>query len=237
MKRRLFIKSVLVGLSCLITGYVPKSPALLIEDAPAGVERISSPYRGRLMAHAMPREMLRQAPPVGLGTPMMEDVHTIERFHFVTSDEFQKDSNSIIRQWLNQDVGIMNKPTILVDFDGVLHSYTSGWKGIEQIPDEPVEGALEWLQELVDTDKFTVCIYSSRSKDEVGRVAMTSWIQHWQGIKKLPLTEYWMPETKPAAFLTLDDRCIQFQGPGTFPQPEEILAFKPWNKRKPQTRA
>ena len=126
----------------------------------------------------------------------------------------------------------MNKPTILVDFDGVIHSYTSGWKGIDQIPDEPVEGALEWLRELVDTDKFIVCIYSSRSKEAAGRIAMAEWIAHWQGIKELPLTEYWMPETKPAAFLTLDDRCIQFRGPGTFPQLEEILAFKPWNLRK-----
>ena len=231
MKRRLFIKSVLVGLWCLVTGYVPKGAAVA---TPALIPPQNVlPYHGRLLAHAVPSNVLRLFPPVvGLGTHKMEDVHTIERFHFVTSDEFQKDSNSIIRQWLNQEVGTMNKPTILVDFDGVIHSYTSGWKGGE-IPDEPVEGALEWLQGLVDTDKFTVCIYSSRSKEEDGRLSMASWIKHWQGIKELPLTEYWMPDAKPAAFLTLDDRCIQFQGPGTFPQIEEILTFKPWNHRKP----
>ena len=236
MKRRLFLKSVLVGLGCLVTGYVPKGAgATSALPIPQNVPKIPN-WRGRILAHAPPFYVPRRAPPVESGTPMMEGVNVTERFRFVTTDELQGQHNRVIQELLNQEAG-MNKPTILVDFDGVIHSYTSGWKGVDQIPDEPVEGALEWLQQLVDTDKFTVCIYSSRSKEEAGLAAMSAWIEHWQGIKELPLTEYWMPITKPAAFLTLDDRAITFQGPGTFPQPEEILAFKPWNKRPPQAHA
>ena len=37
------------------------------------------------------------------------------------------------------------------------------------------------------------------------------------------------PSKKPAAFLTLDDRCICFNG--AFPTMEEMLEFKPWNKK------
>jgi hypothetical protein len=34
----------------------------------------------------------------------------------------------------------MRKPILCLDFDGVLHSYTSGWKGAAVIPDPPVPG-------------------------------------------------------------------------------------------------
>ena len=36
--------------------------------------------------------------------------------------------------------------TILLDFDGVIHSYTSGWKGAGVIPDPPVPGAIDFLR-------------------------------------------------------------------------------------------
>jgi hypothetical protein len=39
----------------------------------------------------------------------------------------------------------MHKLTICVDFDGVLHSYASGWKGAGVVADGPVDGAIEWL--------------------------------------------------------------------------------------------
>ena len=39
------------------------------------------------------------------------------------------------------------KPIICLDFDGVIHSYTSGWKGAAVIPDPPVPGALEFIVE------------------------------------------------------------------------------------------
>ena len=38
-----------------------------------------------------------------------------------------------------------HRPILCVDFDGVIHSYTSGWEGIDMIPDPPVEGAIKWL--------------------------------------------------------------------------------------------
>ncbi len=58
------------------------------------------------------------------------------------------------------------RPKILcIDFDGVLHSYSSGWKGVDTIPDPPVDGAIEWLRALIDDPRFDPQVYSSRSKE------------------------------------------------------------------------
>ena len=119
---------------------------------------------------------------------------------------------------------------ISVDFDGVLHSYQSGWKGVDQIPDPPVEGSLEWLEEISASGHFKIAIYSSRSKDEHGITAMENWIETWQIVLGLPQRKYWFPNYKPAALLTIDDRAIQFRGPGSLPSIEQMLEFKPWNR-------
>jgi len=39
--------------------------------------------------------------------------------------------------------------TVAIDFDGVLHRYSEGWKD-GQIYDEPVEGSREALQAMKD---------------------------------------------------------------------------------------
>ena len=43
-----------------------------------------------------------------------------------------------------------SKPTVCFDFDGVIHSYTSSWKGHDVIPDPPVDGIKEVLWKLRD---------------------------------------------------------------------------------------
>lgn len=67
------------------------------------------------------------------------------------------------------------KPILCIDFDGVLHSYTSGWQGASQIPDPPVPGAVEFLLEA--RQKFTVAIFSSRSHQWGGKRAMKRWLK------------------------------------------------------------
>lgn len=63
---------------------------------------------------------------------------------------------------------------ICVDFDGVIHSYTSGWQRASVILDPPVPGAFEWLQSLLDAG-FKVAIFSSRSHQEGGIDGMQNW--------------------------------------------------------------
>lgn len=129
---------------------------------------------------------------------------------------------------------------ICVDFDGVIHSYTSGWKGVDVIPDPPVPGAIEWLEKHLPkpgTDPSDhvgpiVQIYSSRSKSWRGRRAMKRWLLE-NGLRLWHIHKGTLkfPTKKPAAFLTIDDRAICFEG--KFPTLDQMMFFEPWYKRPP----
>ena len=75
------------------------------------------------------------------------------------------------------------RPVLSVDFDGVIHSYTSGWRGVSVLPDPPVPGAMAFLREAVKV--FDVQVFSCRSRSTIGVGDL-----------------------------------------------QELLAFKPWNKRE-----
>jgi ATP-dependent Clp protease protease subunit len=120
-------------------------------------------------------------------------------------------------------------PVLVCDFDGVLHSYTSGWQGATTVADGPVDGAADFLESAVDA--FEVNVLSSRSKEEGGIDAMKAWLTKVLSDAEKPadlIDRILWPTSKPAATVTLDDRAITFTG--TFPTVDELLAFKPWNK-------
>lgn len=129
----------------------------------------------------------------------------------------------------------MGKPILCLDFDGVIHSYASGWKGADVIPDPPVDGAMKFIWDA--TEHFRVAIFSSRSNQIGGMSAMKAWLyvhfrDYWgthatQADDKLSEIEW--PCEKPAAMITLDDRALTFDG--TWPAIEALKEFKPWNKR------
>ena len=54
--------------------------------------------------------------------------------------------------WKPSEVWRKVKKTVVFDFDGVIHSYTSGWKGETNIPDPPVDGIQEALKKSMMTD-------------------------------------------------------------------------------------
>lgn len=127
----------------------------------------------------------------------------------------------------------MNKPILCLDFDGVIHSYSSGWKGADVIPDPPVPGAIAFM--LGAMRQFTVVIFSSRSNQTGGLEAMRAWLKEHAGATWYPspagpgLEDIIFPTTKPSAFITIDDRALTFDG--TWPDIDTLLTFKPWNKK------
>jgi hypothetical protein len=146
----------------------------------------------------------------------------------------------------------MPAPIVAVDFDGVIHSYVSGWKGAHVIPDAPVPGAIDALLGYLEAG-FNVAIFSSRSKSLRGRWAMKRYVariiaEHWEygGRSRIydAEVECWgdaagiyrkfsWPWFKPAALMTIDDRALTFNGDWSHPdyQPDAIRRFRPWNKR------
>lgn len=129
----------------------------------------------------------------------------------------------------------MRKPILCLDFDGVLHSYSSGWQGAGVVCDPPVPGAVDFLTRAVE--KFDVQIFSSRSNQPGGidamRGAITMWVMaelgdHKDARELLALLSF--PTEKPPAQVSIDDRCLTFEG--VWPVVDDLLAFKPWNKRE-----
>lgn len=141
----------------------------------------------------------------------------------------------------------IKKPILCLDFDGVLHSYTSGWSGADLILDPPTHGAMAFVFNALDN--FQVAIFSSRSNAPGGIAAMKEWLAQWMEthLRKdhglgggdlreslsAVLDEIQWPTEKPPALVTLDDRAVTFTG--NWPGLDELRAFQPWNKRPAKT--
>jgi hypothetical protein len=123
-----------------------------------------------------------------------------------------------------------DKPTLCIDFDGVVHSYERGWQNGE-IYGHMVDYFLPWAEQA--QKHFKLVIYSSRCSTEDGRLAIGQWLaeylRQWHGE---PI-ELHLAHEKPAAWLTIDDRAIRFDGNWMASElaPEALLAFRPWMQR------
>lgn len=115
------------------------------------------------------------------------------------------------------------KQTVVFDFDGVIHSYISGWHGAHVIQDPPVPGIKEAIDDI-RASGYEVVVVSSRCVSNEGVDAIREYLRehdiHVDNVCK----------EKPPAIVYIDDRAICFDG-----KPESLLAqiahFKPWNKK------
>jgi hypothetical protein len=154
----------------------------------------------------------------------------------MTEDEARKilarDTFAAMRERDEKMAERQRLPILVLDFDGVVHEYKSPWTRADEISDGPVLGALEFIREA--QEHFEVHILSSRTALDGGLYAMQKWLMHHMGAAWGPkgmadvYGQVQWPQDKPPAFLTIDDRAIQFTG--TWPDPQALKAFKPWNK-------
>lgn len=113
--------------------------------------------------------------------------------------------------------------TVCVDFDGVLHSYVTPWQAAHICPDPPVEGAIEWLNEIIE--EFDVVVHTTRGDQPGGNAAVNIWLkEHGYRGPYLKVTSQKVP-----ALVYIDDRGWRFDGTN-FPTADEIHRARPWNK-------
>ena len=116
------------------------------------------------------------------------------------------------------------KKTVAFDFDGVIHSYTSGWQGAEVVPDPPVPGIKESIEALRAAN-YEVVVVSSRANTYEGAMA----IMHY--LEANGITVDMVTDKKPPALVYVDDRAICFDGNASS-LVEQIVNFRPWNAKE-----
>ena len=114
--------------------------------------------------------------------------------------------------------------TIAVDFDGVLHSYASGWCGADNCPDRPIEGAIKWLNQMVKD--FDVVIFTTRGDQPGANQAIACWLRRY-GYNGPDLI---VTSKKLPALVYIDDRGWRFEG--RFPTTHEVHQAIPWYKTR-----
>lgn len=115
------------------------------------------------------------------------------------------------------------KKTVVFDFDGVIHSYTSGWKGENVIPDPPVPEIAQAIKSIREAG-YEVVVVSTRCKSGVGMGAILQYLEK-NGIE----VDDVMAE-KPPAICYIDDRAICFDGHAETLL-DKVMSFKSWMER------
>ncbi len=112
------------------------------------------------------------------------------------------------------------RPTVVFDFDGVIHSYKSGWQGAESAPDPVVPGIASAIHDL-RKHGYKVVVVSTRCSSTGGMEAVKEYLHRNE------ITVDDVMADKPPAVCYIDDRAICFDG-----HPETLLdnvsSFVPW---------
>jgi phosphoglycolate phosphatase-like HAD superfamily hydrolase len=117
-----------------------------------------------------------------------------------------------------------HQKTICIDFDGVLHDYSEGYKGLD-VFGKQIPGAAEAVQNL-KKQGWQIIIFTARP--------VTDGLKMWLKENDIPFdfinenpSQLDAASTKPYADIYLDDRGLQFKG-NWQESLKEIAEYKNW---------
>lgn len=115
------------------------------------------------------------------------------------------------------------RKTVVFDFDGVINSYKSGFVRPTVIPDPPVDGIKDVIENV--RKEMRVVVVSSRCSHAGGIEAIQKYLDKYEIVVDKIQME------KPPAAVYVDDRAVCFDG-NTDGLVEKIIGFKNWIELK-----
>lgn len=111
--------------------------------------------------------------------------------------------------------------TVCFDFDGVIHSYRSGWQGDESIIPDPMVFGIGKVIRKLKADGYKIVIFTTRARTKEGFNAVCNYLKR----RHIPFDS--ITDIKPPALCYIDDRAINFDGDCESLYPK-IVGFKSW---------
>jgi hypothetical protein len=125
------------------------------------------------------------------------------------------------------EIPYFRRKVVAVDFDGVIHRHQTPFASPTEIPDPPVEGAIDFL--LAVYEHYEIVIFSARANDPDAVAAIREWLRkYWPTERQRLLDEIYITARKVQAVIYIDDKGFHFRG--TFPTIDEIKNFRSWCK-------
>lgn len=132
----------------------------------------------------------------------------INRRFMINLEDIKKDLGVVspskhMAESVVKDSSFNRKGRICFDFDGVIHSYVSGWQGNNVANDPPVPGIVGVIRKLYN-EGWEIYVHSSRCATLAGAQTIQNYLNRYE-IPYKDITPY-----KPEAKIYVDDRAICF---------------------------